>query len=173
MASLEQAIDALRDEVQKLTAITTKLLDVRADAIETVKNAAASPTKATKKPEPEKAEPAKEEVAKAEPEKVEREVATQTPDADDLGDDAMKEHVASYVNFGYDDGAMPKEEREARMTKVKEVLAHPKVNAKTVAEVPQNARNAFRKKIDSFIDEIKENGPLTGKADASADLDDI
>lgn len=185
--ALEQELAALRDEMQKLTAVTTKLLEVRTEAIETVRSAAAPAAKpaATKKevekPAPEKAEapvetaPAKE-VEKPAPEKKSAPVvSTEAPAEDDLSDDALKAHVAYYVNFGTsDDAPLTKEEREARMTKVRGVLDHEKIKAKTVAEVPQNARKAFRKKINEFIAEIETNGPLTAPAEAAAgEVDDL
>lgn len=186
--ALEQEVAALRDEVQKLTAVTTKLLEVRTEAIETVRSAAApekKPAAAAKKeaekPAPEKAEgPAEaapvKEAEKPAPAKTAAVVApTEAPAEDDLSDDALKAHVAYYVNFGTsDDAPLTKEEREARMTKVRGVLDHEKIKAKTVAEVPQNARKAFRKKVNEFIAEIETNGPLTAPAEAAAgEVDDL
>ena len=186
--ALEQELAALRDEVQKLTAVTTKLLEVRTEAIETVRSAAApekkavtAPKKDVEKPAPEKAEtpaeaaPAKETEKPVPEKKVAAAAPTEIPAEDDLSDDALKAHVAYYVNFGTsDDAPLTKEEREARMAKVRGVLDHEKIKAKTVAEVPQNARKAFRKKIAEFIAEIESNGPLTAPAEAAAgDLDDL
>ena len=186
--ALEQELAALRDEVQKLTAITTKLYETRVEAIETVRSAAEKPAAAkpaAAKPTPEKAEAPVEKAApeKAAPEKVEAPaekksapVSAGIPAEDDLSDEALKGHVAYYVNFGTsDDAPLTKEEREARMTKVRGVLDHEKIKAKTVAEVPQNTRKAFRKKIAEFIAEIEANGPLTApaKAEAAGDLDDL
>ena len=179
--ALEEAIDALRDEVQKLTTITKALLEVRTEAIETVRSAAAPATKpaaaknvekgdaqAEKNPAPEKAEaPAEKKPAPAKAE---------APAEDDTSDDALKGHAALYVNFGAsDDEPLTKEERDARMTKVRSVLDHEKIKAKTVAEVPQNARKAFRKKINEFIVELEANGPLTAPAEAetASEVDDL
>lgn len=186
--ALEQELAALRDEMQKLTAVTTKLLETRVEAIETVRSAAApapKPAAAAKKdaekPAPEKTEATTEtapvkEVEKPAPEKKAAAVAPAEAQAeDDLSDDALKAHVAYYVNFGTsDDAPLTKEEREARMTKVRGVLDHEKIKAKTVAEVPQNARKAFRKKINEFIAEIEASGQLTAPAEAAAgEVDDL
>jgi hypothetical protein len=186
--ALEQEVAALRDEVQKLTAVTTKLLEVRREAIETVRSTAApekktvaETKKAAEKPAPEKVEVSAEaapvkEAEKPAPEKTAAVVTpTEAPAEDDLSDGALKAHVAYYVNFGTsDDAPLTKEEREARMTKVRGVLDHEKIKAKTVAEVPQNARKAFRKKVNEFIAEIETNGPLTAPAEAAAgEVDDL
>lgn len=182
--ALEQELAALRDEMQKLTAVTTKLLETRVEAIETVRSAAApapKPAAAAKKdaekPAPEKTEATTETAPVKEVEKPapEKKAAAEAQAEDDLSDDALKAHVAYYVNFGTsDDAPLTKEEREARMTKVRGVLDHEKIKAKTVAEVPQNARKAFRKKINEFIAEIEASGQLTAPAEAAAgEVDDL
>lgn len=192
--ALEQELAALRDEVQKLTAVTTRLLETRVEAIETVRTAAApaaakpaATKKEVEKPAPEKAEAPAEKPApeKPAPEKEAEKPAPETkpaavvpseaPAEDDLSDDALKGHAAFYVTYGTsDDAPLTKEERDARMAKVRGVLDHEKIKAKTVAEVPQNARKAFRKKINEFIAEIEANGPLTAPAEAAAgEVDDL
>lgn len=187
--ALEEKLDALRDEVQKLTAVTTKLLETRVEAIETVRTAAAPAAakpaavkKEAEKPAPEKVEapaekPAPEkEAEKPAPETKPAAVApSEAPAEDDLSDDALKGHAAFYVTYGTsNDAPLTKDERDARMAKVRAVLDHEKIKAKTVAEVPQNARKAFRKKINEFIAEIETNGPLTAPAEAAAgEVDDL
>ena len=162
--ALEQEIAALRDEIQKLNAVTTKLLEARTDAIETVRAAAAPEKKAADKPKvTEKAEAPKEEAKKPAPESLSSPLAD-----DDFTDAGLKTHVAKYINHGVTaENPMTKEEREARMEKVRGVLAHEKIAAATVAEVPQKLRKAFRKKIADYITEIDESGWLTAATEVA------
>ena len=173
--ALEQELAALRDEMQKLTAVTTKLLETRVEAIETVRSAAAPTPKADKADKPKaapKAEEPKAETPKAEEPKAEAPKAEKQPLSspladDDLTDAGLKTHVARYITLGASDATpMTAEERTARMAKVKEVLAHEKIKAESVSTVPQNVRKAFRKKISDFEAEITANGWLTAAAES-------
>ena len=186
--ALEQEVAALRDEIQKLTAVTTKLLETRVEAIETVRAAAAPEKKAAPKAEKPKEEAPKEEAPKTEKQPAPKEEAPkeEAPKAekqplsspladDDFTDAGLKTHVSQYVNLGGSEATpITKEEREARMAKVRETLAHEKIQAATVAEVPEKLRKAFRKKINDYMAEIKENGWLTAAAEdgASAEEED-
>lgn len=169
LAELSKRVAALTDEVQKNNAITQNLLEARTEAIESVRTAAAKPAKAEKaeKPAAEEKKPAAEEKKvepekpaaeekQPEPEKPAAKPVTSIPAADDLSNDALKAHVAYFINFGSsDENPLSKEDRDLRMGKVRSVLENPKVNAKTVAEVPDNTRKAFRKKINDFIAELE------------------
>lgn len=181
--ALEQEVAALRDEIQKLTAVTTKLLETRVEAIETVRAAAAPEKKAAPKAEKAKEEAPKAEAPKAEAPKEEAPKTEKQPEKqplsspladDDYTDAGLKTHVSQYVNLGGSEATpITKEEREARMAKVRETLAHEKIQAATVAEVPEKLRKAFRKKINDYMAEIKENGWLTAAADEAAEADEV
>ena len=65
----------------------------------------------------------------------------------------MKKVVAAYIGWGgTEEAPVATEERETRKTKVREMLAHPKIKAATVAEIPEGTRKAALKKIVEWIE---------------------
>jgi len=196
MAALEelvQAVNANTAEVQRLTAITEKLLALRADAIESVRSAAEVPVKETKAPAKKSADkPAEKTATEAapevkEPEKV-AEAPAKAPEAPkaavaavsmdtmrgviagevEATDDLMKSIGASYANWGGSEEApISKEDRVARLKNIKGILDNPKVAAPTLAETKANVRKAVVKKIVEFIE------ALAPAAAEEAEVDDL
>ena len=166
MAALEQLIEAVKAqtaETQRLISVTEKLVTLRTEAIDHVKQAAAPAEKPAAKPKAEpKAEKPKEEPnpAPAAATPVQNDVTLdQVRDAiggsDTPAPDFMKKVVAAYVNWGGTEATpISTEEREARKTKIKELLAHPKVNAPNVAGIPEGARKAVLKKLAEWIEAL-------------------
>jgi hypothetical protein len=186
MAALEDLIEVVKAqtaETQRLVAVTEKLVSLRTEAIDHVKQAAApaaeKPAAAPKKvAEPKVAAPAAEKPAEAQktaaptPSPVENDVTLDdvrgaiagsgTPDPE-----FMKKVVAAYVNWGgTEDAPVSTEEREARKAKIKELLAHPKVNAPNVAGIPEGARKAVLKKLAEWIEAL-------APVEATEEVDDL
>lgn len=137
--SIEAKLEALTKSVDALTDITTKLHSLRADAIESVRGAATKP--AAEKPAKAAEKPA------AEKETVEVDESEMTE---------VQKVIAAYTAA---DG-ISEAEIKARKAKVKEVLAHPKVNAKKVSDIPANLEGAVIKAVNKLIAEgnlIKED----------------
>ena len=163
MAALEQLIEAVKAqtaETQRLISVTEKLVTLRTEAIDHVKQTASPAEKASaKKTEPKAEKPAekpKEEVKTA-PSPVTNDITLEQIKESIGGDtpapDFMKQVVAAYVNWGgTENEPVSTDEREARKTKIKELLAHPKVNAPNVAGVPEGARKAVLKKLAEWIE---------------------
>lgn len=132
-----------------LTEITTKLHNLRADAIEQVTKAAKPGAQTTKKTD---AAPTAETPAAAAP-------------ADKAEPNEVQKAVAAYVG-----GSEREAEREARMAKVRELLANPKVNVAKVSDVPESLFPAMLKALKTLTDK----GDLTTvEAPAEADPDDL
>lgn len=182
MAALEDLIEAVKAqtaETQRLISVTEKLVMLRTEAIDHVKQAAAPAEKPAPKAkaEPKTAEP------KAEAPKEEVKAAAATPVANDITLDMIREAIADgetppaefmkkvaagYINWGGSEEApVSTEEREARKAKVKELLAHPKIKADTVAAIPEGARKAALKKFVEWIE------ALAPAAVADEEVDDL
>lgn len=133
--SLEAALAENTAAVKELTEITKKLYALRADAIETVRGAAASPNKK----------------ADAKTDKAADDKATDKA-ADDKKSDLSEALTEVQRVVGEYVGAegISEAERKARQGKVKEVLAHPKVNAKKVSEIPAGLEKAVIKAVTTL-----------------------
>lgn len=160
LEDLTAALTATTAEIQRLTAITEKLLAVRTDAIETVKSAAAPADKpATSKKTEKPAETAsasveeKPQPASAPPKITIDELNAIISGEKKASDDDMRAMGAFYVTFGgTDTDPVPQDEAKRRMATVRtEILAHPKIKAETMATVPENMRKAAAKKIGDLI----------------------
>lgn len=159
LEDLTAALNANTAEIQRLTAITEKLLAVRTDAIETVKSAAAPADKpATSKKTEKPAETAASAEEKPQPASAPPKITIDELNAIIAGekkasDDDMRAMGAFYVTFGgTDTDPVPQEEAKRRMATVRtEILAHPKIKAETMATVPENMRKAAAKKIGDLI----------------------
>lgn len=183
MAALEDlitAVNANTAELQRLVDRTEKLVALRTEAIETVKSSAAPEKKAEKpkaEPKPKAEKPAAEEKPKADPKPaspVDPDALQATVDGGDTPDaDYMKSAVAAYINYGgSEESPVGGDEREARKAKVKELLANPKVDAKTVAEMREGVRKAFLKKIIAWMQEI-DAAKAAPESGADSDVDDL
>lgn len=183
MAALEDlitAVNANTAELQRLVDRTEKLVALRTEAIETVKSSAAPEKKAEKpkaeaKPKAEK--PAAEEKPKAEPTaatSLDPSTLQAVVDGDDIPDaDYMKSAVAGFINYGgTEESPVSGDDREARKAQVKELLANPKVDAKTVAEIREGVRKAFLKKIIAWMQEI-DAAKAAPEAGGDSDVDDL
>lgn len=133
--SLEAALAENTAAVKELTDITKKLYALRADAIETVRGAAAS---TGKKADTKADKPAEEQTA--------------DKPADDKKSDLSEALTEVQRVVGEYVGAegISEAERKARQGKVKEVLAHPKVNAKKVSEIPAGLEKAVIKAVTTL-----------------------
>ncbi|WP_108129369.1 hypothetical protein [Gemmobacter caeni] len=160
LEDLTAALTANTAEIQRLTAITEKLLAVRTDAIETVKSAAApvdkpATSKKTEKPAETAAASAEEkpQPASAPPKITIDELNAIISGEKKASDDDMRAMGAFYVTFGgTDTDPVPQDEAKRRMATVRtEILAHPKIKAETMATVPENMRKAAAKKIGDLI----------------------
>lgn len=175
---IEEKLSALTAEVQRLTAVTEKLVSLRVDAIETVRaEAAPAPTvksaAASKKAAEAPAADANPAAAAAEakpaaaPPKITldemKEIVAGTREA---SDDDMRASGAFYVTFGGSDTApVPKDDATARINKVRSaILEHEKIKAKTLAEIDPKMRRAAVKKIVEFVEELQAQ-PEAAEAD--------
>lgn len=132
--SLEAAVAENTAALKELVDITKKLHALRADAIETVRGAAASPGKAKDKPADEKPADKPTDEKKSDLSEALTEV---------------QRVVGEYVGAE----GISEAERKARQGKVKEVLAHPKVNAKKVSEIPAGLEKAVIKAVTTLTAE--------------------
>lgn len=157
--TLEAAIQSLDAKIEKLIAVTEKLTALRADAIETVKGAAAPDAKGKKETLVDVAKDvgaavdvkakAAEEAAKSDEAAAKAAAAAAHP---------VGSKIMTYVQTGYNE-AHPQaaEERAARVAKVKAIYAA--VAAKTSKEVasytdiPAEYTDVVLAKLDGFIKE--------------------
>lgn len=152
LAELTAGVAAQTAATKELTDITNKLYALRADAIETVRGAAASPGKAKDKPAEKPAEKtAAETVADDKPAASESMTEVQRVVGDYVGAEGISE-----------------EERKARKGKVAEVLAHPKVNAKKVSEIPAGLEKAVIKAVTT----LAEKGNVLADEPSAEDEDE-
>jgi hypothetical protein len=187
MAALEdlmKAMEANTAELQRNTAAMEKLVSLRTEAIDHVKQVAApaeKPAAAAKAEKPAAAakaeKPAAEPKTEAAPAKApadpvqndvtEADIAAAIEATEIPTPDFMKKVVAAYVGWGGTaEAPVSTDEREVRKGKVKDILANPKVNAKSVADISEGARRAVLKKLQAWIAEIQP-------AASSDEVDDL
>lgn len=152
--SLEESIIAMTKalaentaEVRKLGESTTRLMELREDAITKVSAAAAPPKKATPK-KTEKVEDA-EEVAETKGNISES--PEDRKDPADKADDLTKKLVASVKAYMNTEDAS---EREARKAKVKKCLT--KVGAERVSDVPDDKKQVFINTMEKLLKEAQD-----------------
>lgn len=167
--SLEAAIEAntkqlavLTEALNKQNDLSERMIGLKADAIETVKQTATKPDAA---PKATKAAETKAEAEKPAPEAEKVEEKKQDP---------IAEAIAGYVSWGYDP-ADPKaaDERKARAAKVKEIFAviAKKGDCKVEkhGDIPEKFHGAFLKTLAA---RVEEGCLVIGKtSDAGADDD--
>lgn len=158
--SLEAKLDALGEQIVALTTVTTSLLNLRTEAIENVK-AAAAPSPRKKKDEVSAAETKTDETPAAKP--AEKSADPSVPAAGELSE--VQAAVARYVGAE----GISEAERAARSGEVKKVLAHPKVNAAKVSEIPVEMAPAVIKAVEGLI----ARGNLIQEEAASETVDDL
>ncbi len=175
IAELNTNLKLNTEAMLKVGEETRRLADLRANAIETVKEAVEKPAEAPKATRTRKAaEPAAEE-KQPDPAPETRQI-TQNPDdrREVAVDTPLKTAIATYVGTGYPENhPQAKEERAARAAKVRTLFA--KVGEKlgaeinTQADIPEKHHATVIKKLEEFAAE----GNLVIKADAPAsdDLD--
>lgn len=151
--ALEDKIADLAAKIDQLAAVTQTLIEVRTDAVETVRNTA-KPA-ASKKAEAPKAEP-KAEAPKEEPK--------QAAPADEANYDGIPELIAGYVG-----GSTREEERAARKDKIKKLLRHDAIcKPEKKDETEQfDAQDIRPDAVDTFREQIRlmtEAGDLTKPA---------
>ncbi len=115
--SLEQAIADNTAAIQQLVAISTKLYELRTDAIEQVRSAAASTKGSTTKKTDDKPSDA----GKAAEQKANISTGEERVDPNDRAEE-IKTAIAGYIG-----GTEREEERAARKEKVKALLNHEKI----------------------------------------------
>lgn len=152
--SIEAALAELTAEVKSLREVTTNLLNLRADAIETVKNAAAPKT--TKKAEKPVETPAAAEPT-PEPE------ATKPQPAASTGDEPLSDVQVAIGSYVGADG-ISAEERDARKAKALSILK--KVGAEKATDVPADKAPAVVKAMKTLL----EQGNLIKVEEADDDL---
>lgn len=153
--ALEDKIADLTAKIDALTTITQTLIEIRTDAVETVRTAAAPKASAAKKTE---AAEAKVEAPKEEPK--------QEAAAPEGNYDGIPELIAGYVG-----GSTREEERAARKDKIKKLLRHDAIcKPEMKAEAEKfDATDIRPDAIDTFREQIRlmtEAGDLTQPASA-------
>lgn len=165
IAEQTKAILVLTEAVNKQNDLSERMIGLKADAIETVKQTAAKPDaapKADKAPKETKTESAPETQKAPEGEKVEEKKL-----------DPIGQAIADYVGKGYDPAhAQAKEERAARAAKVKEIFkAIAEKGGVTVekhTDIPEKFHGAFTK---TLAKRVEEGCLVIGKeADGDEDL---
>ena len=150
-----QAVRENTDAILKLVDVTTRLADLRADAIETVKKAAAPATKTTTK---------KEEAPKVEETKVE-----ETKAAAPTG--PLPDKITEYVT-GFDQThAQAAEERAARSAKVKAIYAALTEKAGYQVNTQADIKPEHHPVVIKKLGELIAAGNLVIKADAPAEIE--
>ena len=162
---LTKQVAILTESVNKQNDLSDRMIGLKADAIETVKQTATKPadTKATK-PADAKATDAKATEAKAEPapEKVEEKKL-----------DPIGQAIADYVGSGYDlADTKATDERKARAAKVKEIFKaiadKGGVTVEKHTDIPEKFHGAFLK---TLAKRVEEGNLVIGKeADGDEDL---
>lgn len=158
--ALEDKIQELIDAVNRNTAITESLMNLRAEAIEKVKGEAAP---ASKKP-----------VTKSEPVKEDRQITDNPEDrkpAEETGGsnpiyDTLGAKIKEYVGFDDD-----KDRRAERQGNVKKIFGHEKIKAGKHTEVPEAMVGTVIKNIDKLLVAAKE--AAAAAAAESADEEDL
>lgn len=140
--SLENHIATLAEKIEKLTQVTEALMNMRAEAIETVKNAASTGKAVGGSKAKDKDEPAKEE-AKSE------ETKSEEPSTDEAKEDTLSDAIQEYTGLAGDDAAKRKE----FIGNVKAIFA--KVKATKRSEVPAEKEAAVEKAVRKLIEAAK------------------
>jgi hypothetical protein len=154
--ALEDKIQELIDSVNRNTAVTESLMNLRKDAIEAVKGEAAPATKkAGSKPQEKPAA------------KEDKPQISETPEdrQDTSAYDGLGEKIKEYV--GFDDDT---EKRKARQANVKKIFGHEKIQAKKHTEVPEAMIPVVIKNIDKLIEKAREEAAAAAD---SGDDDDL
>lgn len=161
----DEHIQALRDNTEavlKLVDITSRLADLRADAIETVKKAAAPAAPKATAP---KKEEAKAEAPKAEAPKEEPKTAAAAPTG------PLPDKITEYVT-GFDQThAQAAEERAARSAKVKAIYAALTEKAGYQVNTQADIKPEHHAVVIKKLDELIAAGNLVIKADAPAEIE--
>lgn len=163
--ALEDKIQELIDAVNRNTAVTESLMNLRAEAIEKVKGEAAPASKkATAKAE-EKAPVKEERQITDSPE--DRKPADEAADtgADTSAYEALGAKIKEYV--GFDDDA---DRRKARQENVKKIFGHDKIKAKKHTEVPEGMIATVIKNIDKLLVKAQEEAAAAAGSDDDDDL---
>lgn len=156
--SLEQKLDELNTNIAKLINVTQALHDLRADAIEKVTAAAASPGAGKGK---------KTDETKAEPVKAETGNISKSPEERVDTTEEAKTLAADYIS-----GSDREDERAARKAKVKALLNHDKVRAEGVKAGEGGLANIGNFKLfKDQIAKLTEKGDITEAPAKSEDLD--
>lgn len=170
--SLEAAIEAntkqlavLTEALNKQNDLSERMIGLKADAIETVKQTATKPDaapKADKAPKETKTEAASETQKAPEGEKV-----------DEKKQDPIAQAIADYVATGYNtEHPQAADERKARAAKVKEIFAAiaKKGDCKVErhGDIPEKFHGAFLKTLAA---RVEEGCLVIGKTSAGADDD--
>lgn len=142
LVTLTNAIETMTVKLEQLNQTTEALRSLRADAIETVKNAAAPTASSDKKP----GRKAKEVVEEEAPAAEQQEEAQQEQEPDQKAD-TLSDAVKEYISIAGDD----KDERRKLAEKVKEIFS--KVKATKRTEVPADKEAAVEKAIRKLIEE--------------------
>ena len=165
--SLEQKIEQLTAALVVLTEKTDTLINIRTDAVETVKNAA---TTASKKTDAKKAETA---AAKAE----EAPAKSEEPAAPAAADESVYQEAKDLVKQ-FTTGSTRPEEQQARKAKVRELLRHKVLCKPELLENTEtfSVTDVMEDKIPQLIKNLKvaiERGDITQPPAASGGDDDL
>lgn len=162
IAEQTKAILVLTEAMNKQNDLSERMIGLKADAIETVKQTAAKPDVAPKAAKETKTEVAAETQKAPEGEKVEEKKL-----------DPIGQAIADYVGKGYDpEDAQAKEERSARAAKVKEIFAAIAKKAGTAVDrhtdIPEQFHGAFMKTLGK---RVEEGCLVIGKTSGAAEDD--
>lgn len=181
LAELTKAVAVLTDDIRKQNDLNERLIGLKAEAIETVKNTAKpeeKSAKATKAEKPAKAEaaPVEEKPAPAEEPAAEApapEAAAPAAPEEPKKLDPIAQAIADYVGGGYDEAhPQAKEERAARSGKVKDIFAaiakKKGVEVKKHTDIPADMHPSVIKTLAN----LASQGNLVIKDDAPAAEDE-
>lgn len=160
IAEQTKAILVLTEAVNKQNDLSERMIGLKADAIETVKQTAAKPDAAPKADKADKAP--KETKTEAAPEKVE-----------EKKQDPIAEAIAAYVAGGYDmEHPQAADERKARAAKVKEIFAAIASKGNCTVEkhgdIPEKFHGAF---LNTLAKRVEEGCLVIGKTSGTAEDD--
>lgn len=167
--NVTKALAVLTEAVNKQNDLSERMIGLKADAIETVKQTAAKPDaspKADKAPKETKTE------AAAETQKAaDKTDAAETQNASEEPMDPIAEAIRNYVATGYDAAdPLAAEERKARGSKVKEIFAAiaKKGDCKVEkhSDIPEKFHGAFLKTLAA---RVEEGCLVIGKTSAGED----
>lgn len=171
--SLESALKELNETNLKLLDATERLISLRQNAVETVKEAAAPAAKKTETDKKGLVETAKEVGAAVDPSKVEEKRKEQT--VSEAAAHPIGTLVLKYVGEGYDEADPDAaEERTARSEKVKAMYAsiatQLKIEVKSYKDIPEKAFTAVTNKLNTLIEEGNLVIGKKGSTEAPLDL---